>query len=99
MTEHKAPRNGWEVRANLVCTLCSRTIGRGSGPDSRSVTIASVSAVNASHASAVRRLRCPYCAGRLWFQDYEEIRVIQCSLTAEDLHPKRGRPRKIAQAS
>jgi hypothetical protein len=99
MPDEALPRRGWEVRANLVCTLCTRVIGSARGPDARPLTLASVRALDPSHADAVRRLRCPYCSGRLWLQDCEEIRSDDHGLSADDLRPRRGRPRKVPRAS
>jgi DNA-directed RNA polymerase subunit RPC12/RpoP len=99
MPDQTLPRNGWEVRANLVCTLCARTVGTARGPNVQPVTLTSVRLVDASHAEAVRRLRCPFCSGRLWLQDREEVYAARHALTGEDLHPRRGRPRKIFRAS
>ena len=99
MPDRTLPRSGWEVRANLVCTLCARTVGTARGPNAQPVTMTSVHLVDASHAEAVQRLRCPYCSGRLWLQDLEEIYVVRLALTGEDLRPRRGRPRKALRAS
>jgi DNA-directed RNA polymerase subunit RPC12/RpoP len=92
-------RIGWEIRANLVCTLCARTVARASGPNTHPLTLTAVRVLDASHAEAVRRLRCPHCSGRVWLQDYEEIYVARHALTGEDLRPRRGRPRKVSTAS
>ena len=99
MTDQARGRRGWEVRANLVCTLCARTVGSAHGPTGRPLTSASIRAHDVSHAEAVRRLRCPYCSGRLWIQDREEIYVGPHTLSDEELHPRRGRPRKVPRAS
>ena len=99
MPDQTLPRSGWEVRANLVCTLCARTVGTARGPIARPVRLTSVRLVDASHAEAVRRLRCPYCSGRLWFQDREVVYAAPHGLTGEDLRPRRGRPRKALTAS
>jgi len=99
MSDLASSRSRWEVRANLVCTLCARTVGAARGSTARPMTLTSVRLLDASHADAVRRLRCPYCSGRLWLQDWEEIRADQHGLSADDLRPRRGRPRKAPQAS
>ena len=99
MPDQVLPRSGWEIRANLVCTLCARTVATARGPSARPVRLTSVQLVNASHADAVRRLRCPYCAGRLWIQDHEGVYAARHDLTGEDLRPRRGRPRKVLRAS
>jgi DNA-directed RNA polymerase subunit RPC12/RpoP len=99
MSDQAAPRSRWEVRVNLVCTLCARTVGSARGPNAQPVTLTSVRVVEASHADAVRRFRCPYCSGRLWLQDREEIYVDRHVPGDEDLHPRRGRPPKVSRAS
>jgi hypothetical protein len=93
------PRSGWEIRAHLVCILCARTVGSARGPDARLVTLTSVRLLDARHAEAVRRLRCPYCSGRLWLQNSEEIHVDRRPLTTEELRPRHGRPPKIRGVS
>jgi DNA-directed RNA polymerase subunit RPC12/RpoP len=99
MPDQASPWGGWEVRVNLVCTLCARTVGRARGPNARPVTLTSVRVLDASHAEAVRRLRCPYCLGRLWLQDREVIYVDRPALSGEDLRTRRGRPQKVSRAS
>ena len=99
MPDQALPGSGWEVRANLVCTLCARTVGTARGPNTQPVKLTSVRLIDASHAEAVRRLRCPYCSGRLWFQDREDVRSGHHGLSADDLRPRRGRPRKPGRAS
>jgi hypothetical protein len=99
MPDQALPRSGWEIRANLVCTLCARTVGTARGLSARPVRLTSIRLVDASHAETVRRLRCPYCAGRLWLQDLEEVYAARHALTGEDLRPRRGRPRKVLKAS
>jgi hypothetical protein len=99
MPDEAPPRSGWEVRANLVCTLCARTVGTARGSTARPMTVTSVRLLEASHAEAVRRLRCPYCSGRLWLHDHEEIRSSDHDLRADDLRPRRGRPRKAPRVS
>jgi hypothetical protein len=99
MTDQARARSGWEVRANLVCTLCARTVGHARGPGTRPARLTSVRVLDPSHAESVRRLRCPYCSGRLWLQDREEIYVGPYPLSDEHRHPRRGRPRKVIRAS
>jgi DNA-directed RNA polymerase subunit RPC12/RpoP len=99
MSDHVATRSGWEVRADLVCTLCARTVGSARGPEARPVKLTSVRVPDASHAEAVRRLRCPYCSGRLWFQNHEVIHVDRHTLSAEELRPRAGRRRMVPRAS
>jgi len=61
--------------------------------------LATIRVVDADHADAVQRLRCPCCSGRLLLQDREEIYVGPPTLSHEELHPRRGRPRRIPSAS
>ena len=98
MTDQARGRSDWEVRANLVCTLCARTAGSAHAPAGHPLTLATVRVVDADHTDAVQRLRCPCCSGRLWFQDREEIYVGPQTLSHEELHPRRGRPRKVPSA-
>ena len=95
MTDQARGRSGWEVRANLACTLCARTAGSAHGPAGHPLTLASIRAHDASHAEAVHRLQCPCCSGRLWIQDREEIYIGPQTLSYEELHPRRGRPRRV----
>jgi hypothetical protein len=99
MTVQNVSRKGWEVRASLVCTLCSRTVGVARGPDAQPVRLTSIRLVDASHFDAVLRRRCPHCSGRLWLQDYEDVYVHPAALSSDELHPRRGRPRKIRATS
>jgi hypothetical protein len=98
MTHQARARSGWQVRANLVCTLCARTAGIVQGSHARPLTLTSIRVIEPSHAEAVRRLRYPYCSGRLWIQEREEIFVGAHMLSDEDLHPRRGRPRRASRA-
>lgn len=99
MTDDTRGRRGWEARANLVCTLCARTVGRAHGPAGHPLTSASIRPLDDTHTEAVGRLRCPHCSGRLWLQDREEIYIGPHTLSGEDLRPRRGRPRKVPRAS
>jgi hypothetical protein len=98
MPDQVAPRSGWEVRADLVCTLCARTAGSARGPEAQPVMLTSVRVLDASHARPVRRLRCPYCSGRLWFPNHAMIYVDRHTLRAEELRPRAGRRRKVPRA-
>jgi hypothetical protein len=90
---------GRGTRADLVCVLCARTVGRVQGPNIRPLTSMSLRVRDPGHADAVRRLRCPYCLGRLWLQNTEEVYVDRRPLTSEELRPRRGRPSKMGKAS
>jgi hypothetical protein len=99
MSESLHRRSGWETRASLVCTLCARTVGSVHGPAGFTLTAVSIRVPDASHADAVRRLRCPHCLGRLWLQDREEIYVERCASSAEVRGPSLGRRRRLSRAS
>ena len=99
MQEQTDPVGSYEIRADLVCVLCTRTVGRVQGADLQPLTPVSLRVPEAQHADTVRRLRCPYCAGRLWVQNSEEIYVNRRPLTPEELRPRRGRPPKMRTAS
>ncbi len=92
------PRSGWEVRGDLVCLLCARTVGTAQGSRSERFTPRSVRLREPEHAEAIRRMRCPHCSGRLWLQDPEDIYVDRRPLSAEELRPRRGRPPKVRVA-
>ena len=98
MLERLDLQHGRDVRADLVCVLCVRTAGSVQGPSLRSLTSTSFRVQDPRHVDAVRRLRCPYCSGRLWLQNREEIHVDRRPLTTEELRPRRGRPRKVPRA-
>lgn len=91
--------HGRDIRADLVCIQCARTVGRVQGPSLRQLTPISLEVQDPRHLDAVRRLRCPYCSGRLWLQNSEEIHVDRRPLTAAELRPPRGRPPKVDRAS
>jgi hypothetical protein len=90
--------SGRGVRGDLVCMLCARTLGSAQGPNARQVTPTSIRALDSRHADVVCRLRCPYCAGRLWLQDAEQVYADR-PVTSEELHPHRGRHRATTRAS
>jgi DNA-directed RNA polymerase subunit RPC12/RpoP len=90
--------HGRDVHADLVCVLCSRTAGSVQGPSLPSLTSMSFRVPDPRHVDAVRRLRCPYCSGRLWLQNREEVHVDRRPLTTEELRPRHGRPRKVTRA-
>ena len=91
--------SGWELRGDLACLLCNRTVGHVQGPRDRRLTPASVRIRAPEHIDSIRQMRCPYCAGRLWLQDMEDVYVDRRPLSDEDLRPRRGRPPKVARAS
>ena len=98
MLERLDLQHGHHIRADLVCVLCARTAGRIQGPSLRPLPSVSLRVQDPRHVDAVRRLRCPYCSGRLWLQNSEEIHVDRRPLTTDELRPRRGRPRKVPRA-
>jgi DNA-directed RNA polymerase subunit RPC12/RpoP len=94
MLERRDLQHGRDIRTDLVCVLCARTAGSVQGSSLRSLTPISLRVQDPGHADAVRRLRCPYCSGRLWLQNREEIHVDRRALTTEELRPRHGPPRK-----
>ena len=99
VTDRLDLEHGRDMRADLVCVLCARTVGAVQGPNLRQLTSLSLHVQDPRHADAVRHLRCPYCSGRLWLQHSETIHVDRRPLTAAELRPRRGRPPKIGRAS
>ena len=97
--QDQIPLRGWEVRGNLACLLCSRTVASVQGPQAPRFIVTSIRVIRPEHASAVQQMRCPYCSGRLLLQDTEEILVDRRPLSAEELRPRRGRPPKVRPAA
>ena len=97
--QDQIPLSGWEVRGDLACLLCARTVASAQGPRARKFVPNSVRVLRPEHASAVQQMRCPFCAGRLWLQDTEEVFVDRRPLSAEELRPRRGRPPKVRPAT
>ncbi len=99
MLDQITPLSGWEVRGDLACILCARTIGSAQGPRNQKFTPRLLRTFRPEHAEAIQRMRCPHCAGRLWLTETEDVYVDRRPLSAEDLRPRRGRPPKVAKAS
>jgi hypothetical protein len=91
--------HGRDLHADLVCVLCARTAGTVQGPNLQSPTSMSLRVQDRRHVDAVRRLRCPYCSGRLWLQNSDGFHVNRRPLTTEELRPRPGRRPKIRRAS
>lgn len=91
--------HGHEVCADLVCILCSRTVGSVQGPSLRALASTSLRVQELRHVDAVRRFRCPFCWGRLWLQNMQTVHVDRRPLTAEELRPRPGRRPKLGRAS
>jgi hypothetical protein len=66
---------GWEVRFDLECILCTRTAATAQGPAGQPFVPTSIRVQRPEHAEAVQQMRCPYCSGRLWLQNREEVYV------------------------
>ena len=88
-----------EIRADLVCVLCTRAVGHVQGPNVHPLTAMSLRVQDLRHVDVVRRLRCPHCAGSLWLQNIAAVHDVELSLTDEELRPRRGRPPKITRVS
>jgi hypothetical protein len=88
-----------EIRADLVCVLCTRAVGHVQGPNVHPLTAMSLRVQDPRHVDVVRRLRCPYCAGRLWLQNIAAVHGVEIPLTSEELRPRRGRPPRLSRAS
>ena len=96
MLERLDVEHGRAIRADLQCVLCMRTAGSVQGQSLRPSTPMSLRVQDPRHLAAIRRLRCPYCSGRLWLQNSEEVYVARRPLPPEELRPRRGRPPKLA---
>ena len=66
--QDQIPLSGWEVRGDLACLLCARTVASAQGPRARKFVPTSVRVIRPEHAHAVQQMRCPFCAGRLWLR-------------------------------
>ncbi len=91
--------SGWEIRGDLVCLLCARSVASAQGPADQRFAPSTIRVRLPEYTESVRRMRCPFCAGRLWLQDTEDVYVDRRPLDAQDLRPRRGRPPKLANAS
>lgn len=83
--------SGQHIRGDLVCTQCARVAGTAEGTNTRQARSIKLHVEDPSHADAVRRLCCPYCAGRLWLQNSENVRDNWHALDSEALRPRVGR--------
>ncbi len=73
-----------QIRAELVCNLCGRAAATVLGPWAPRFVPKQLVLKDSEHASAVRRLQCPHCGGRLMLQNEEEILVFRGPLPDED---------------
>jgi DNA-directed RNA polymerase subunit RPC12/RpoP len=87
-----------QLRAELVYNLCGRAAATVQGPCAQRFVPTRLVVKAPEHASAVRRLRCPHCGGRLLLQNQEEIQVYRGPVPDEDEPPapRRGRPRRTS---
>jgi hypothetical protein len=90
---------GRDVQGDLVCTQCARVAGSVQGPNNRLSKTVTLRVQDPRHADAVHDLRCPYCSGRLWLQNSEEVPLDPLQGDREALRPNRGRPPKIPRMS
>ena len=65
--------NDWELRGELTCVLCARSAATARGPRGTRFVPQTIRVRNAEHVDAVRRMHCPYCNGRLWLQEADEV--------------------------
>ena len=86
---------GRDVQGDLVCTQCARIAGSVQGPNNRRTKSVTLRVQDPRHAAAVRRLRCPDCAGRLWLQNSAEVPIDSLAFDREALRANRGRPPKL----
>ena len=85
---------GRDIQGDLVCTQCARVAGSVQGPNNRQMRAVMLRVQDPRHAEAVRRLRCPHCAGRLWLQNSAEVPIDPLAFDREALRPRAGRPLK-----
>lgn len=83
---------GLDVRGDLICTQCARVAGTVQGANVRGAKLVALRVQDPQHAEAVRLLRCPDCAGRLWLQNREEVPLDPLRFDREALRSQRGRP-------
>jgi len=75
MPKHVDPHGGWEVRLDLECVLCTRTVATAQGPAGQPFVPTSIRVRRPEHVEAVQQRRCPYCSGGLWLQNREDVYV------------------------
>lgn len=80
------------IRGDLVCTQCARVAGTVQGANVKGAKLVALRVQDPQHAEAVRLLRCPDCAGRLWLQNREEVPLDPLRYDREALRSQRGRP-------
>ena len=81
-----------QARIDLVCMLCVRTVASARGPRDHPLTLASLRGAP-EHAESIRRLCCPYCRGRLWLEEIDDV-YVAAPVPPDDLRPRRARPKK-----
>jgi hypothetical protein len=99
MRDRADPPAGRDICGDLVCTPCARVAGHVRGPNTRQARTVTLCVQDPGHAEAVRRLRCPHCAGRLWLQNGAEVPIDPLAFDREALRPRPGRPQKVARLS
>ena len=92
--------NERELRGDLVCVLCGRTVARVEGTRGARFVPRRLWVRDMEHAAVVRRLRCPHCGGNLALDNQREISIAPAVLDAEreqaQMPARRGRPPKQA---
>ena len=82
-----------EMRGELVCMLCARTVAYVQGAPEAPLNANAIRARASEHAPYIRRLCCPHCSGRLWLQNIEDVYLRPRQRGADDDgRPRRGRP-------
>ena len=97
---HAVPRYGApnerELRGDLVCVLCARTVARVEGTRGVRFVPRKLWVRDVEHGPGVRRLRCPHCGGNLTLDNQREISIAPAVLDAErkqaQMPTRRGRP-------
>ncbi len=83
---YSAP-NERELRGDLVCVLCARTVARVEGIWGARFVPRKLWVRDAEHGAVIRRLRCPHCGGNLALDNQQEISIARAVLGAE-LHAR-----------
>jgi hypothetical protein len=81
-----------DIRGDLICTQCARVAGTVQGANVKGAKLVALRVQDPHHAEAVRLLRCPDCAGRLWLQNREEVPLDPLRFDRDALRAQRGRP-------
>ncbi len=75
--------NERELRGDLVCVLCARTVARVEGTRGARFVARKLWVRDTEHRAAARRLRCPHCGGNLALDNPQEVPIAPAVLAAE----------------